>query len=136
MCIGPLRTLKPLGTPGQLLIGRRARFLDRIEGYLSAARRIGFNVGKPLDKNIGFLQFTNNSVSKTVLIRTGKRPFEELVDEFVHHNWANWWVRSFAKVFGYATFETGDSRIKADLERLDRELDRNALKVDSFGGKR
>lgn len=116
-------------TPGQLLVGRRAYFIDRIQRYLSLAGSLGITIEKsPITemKSIGYLKFSNNSVNGPIVMRTGKRSFTELVEEFVYHNRDNKWVRFYGRIFGYDLDDSLD----------ETQLDRGILKVDSIEGKK
>ncbi|KAI2810119.1 cd36 [Blomia tropicalis] len=126
-------------TPGQLLIGRRAYFIDRIQQHLNLAKSFGLSFAEsPLSdmKNVGYFRFTNNTVSPPIIIYTGVRSFSEMVEEYVHHNRDNSWLRLFADMFGYGTFGSNETLDDTQLASLDLQLDRQFMKMYEFEGKR
>lgn len=126
-------------TPGQILVGRRARFMDKLKRYLDVARNLGVEVAKsPVMemKRVGFFQFTNNTVGGPVVIATGKRPFSELVEEFVLHNRNNIWVRFYARLFGYKSFAELRDKEPTEVDKVEKLLDRKVMKISSMDGKR
>jgi len=128
-------------TPGQLLVGRRAYFMDQIERYTNLAASLGLSVGTSFTdmKRVGYFRFSNNTPSGPIVIRTGLRPFEEFIEEFVHHNRKNVWVRFFAKLFGFGdglSLDQKDQLDQAEVERLDAQLDRGFMRLESVEGKR
>lgn len=126
-------------TPGQILVGRRARFMDQIKRYLDIARNFGVDIAKsPVMemKRVGFFQFTNNTLGGKVVINTGRRSFSDLVKEFILHKRENIWVRFYAFLFGYETFSELDDQELSKVEKVEFQFDRKVMKIDSMEGKR